>query len=93
MAHGAGDWVTKIGADGLQAIGVRSLGLGIVVRVASGAVWPTHIAAVEALHQIGLLDDPSRTPMASAFRPVLRNAAGEITGRYHPQFSLPRLVS
>ena len=93
MRQGGGDWVCKSGADGLQAIGVRSLGLGIVVRVASGSPWQTHIATVEALHQIGLLDDPSSSPLGNAFRPVLRNASGVATGRYHSQFRLPRLVN
>jgi L-asparaginase II len=31
MQAGRGDWVTKIGAEGVQAIGIRSRGLGIAV--------------------------------------------------------------
>jgi L-asparaginase II len=92
MQTGAGDWVSKIGADGLQALGVRSQGLGIAVRVASGSTRATHLATVEVLHQIGLLDDPSATPLAAAFRPVERNARGRVTGRTLPLFALPRLV-
>ncbi len=92
MLTGMGDWVSKIGADGLQAIGVRSQGLGIAVRIAGGSTRATHVAAVEALHQIGLLDEPGTTPLAASFRPPERNARGNQTGRYVPLFTLPRLV-
>jgi L-asparaginase II len=93
MQAGSGDWVSKIGADGLQAIGVRSRGWGIVVRVAGGSSRATHIAAVEVLHQIGLLDEPAASPLAAAFRPVERNALARVTGRWRPLFALPRLAA
>ena len=93
MQAGAGDWVCKIGADGLQAVGVRSRGLGIAVRIAGGDTRALHVATVEVLHQIGLLDDPLRSPLARHFRPAAHNARGMETGRYRPLFRLPRLVS
>lgn len=93
MQTGAGDWVSKIGADGMQAIGVRSQGLGIAVRIAGGSSRATQIAAVEVLHQIGLLETPDATPLARSFRPWERNARGNPTGRCLPLFALPRLVS
>jgi len=92
MQAGAGDWVSKIGADGMQAIGVRSQGLGIAVRIAGGSSRATHIAAVETLHQIGLLDDPPASALAAAFRPPERNALGRRTGSWQPLFRLPRLT-
>jgi L-asparaginase II len=93
MQSGAGDWVSKIGADGMQAIGIRSQGLGIAVRMASGNTRATQVAAVEVLHQIGLLEEPSATALAASFRPRLRNARGIETGHFMPLFALPRLVS
>ena len=36
MQAGRGDFVAKIGAEGVQALGVRSQGLGIAVKVADG---------------------------------------------------------
>ncbi|SPE31776.1 L-asparagine amidohydrolase [Burkholderiales bacterium] len=92
MHTGAGDWVSKIGADGLQAIGVRSKGLGIAVRIAGGDTPALHATTVEVLHQIGLLDEPLRTPLAAHFRPALRNVRGIETGRFLPLFALPRLA-
>lgn len=92
MRTGANDWVSKIGADGLQMIGVRSEGLGIAIRIAGADVAALHITTVDVLHQIGLLDDPLRSPLAAYFRPTLRNTRELPTGRYRPLFELPRLA-
>ncbi len=93
MRTGGGDWVSKIGADGLQAIGVRSLSLGIAIRVADGDPDAVHALTADVLHQLGLLDDPAATPLAARFRPPLRNARGTITGHTRALFSLPRVVA
>ena len=93
MQAGGGDWVCKIGAEGMQAVGVRSQGLGIAVRIAGGDSRALHVATVEVLHQIGLLDDPLHGPLARHFRPAAHNARGTETGRMRPLFTLPRLVS
>lgn len=93
MQVGAGDWVCKIGAEGTQAIGLRSQGLGIAVRIGNGDSGALHAATVEVLHQIGLLDDPGRSPLAAHFRPAIRNARGLETGRVQALFTLPRLVA
>ncbi len=93
MQAGAGDWVCKVGADGLQALGIRSRGLGIAVRIAGADMRALHVATVEVLHQIGLLDAPLRSPLARHFRPAAYNARGIETGRYRPLFELPRLFA
>ena len=57
---GGGDWVSKIGGEGLQTLGIRSLGLGIAIKIADGdkgdyqprATFPV---AVETLRQIGAI--------------------------------------
>ncbi|HXY22673.1 MAG TPA: asparaginase [Burkholderiaceae bacterium] len=92
MRTGAGNWVSKIGADGLQMIGVRPQCLGIAIRIAGADASALHITTVEVLHQIGLLDDPLRTPLGAYFRPTLRNSRELPTGRYRPLFRLPRLA-
>ena len=60
MRAGRGDWVTKIGAEGVQAIGVRSRGLGIAIKVVDGAKRGLHPATVATLDQLGLLDAAQR---------------------------------
>ena len=93
MQTGKGDWVTKAGADGVQAIGIRSKGIGIALRMADGNGRALHAAAVEALQQLGLLDDATATPLARYVRPALRNSRGIEVGRVEPLFTLPRLAS
>lgn len=91
MTTGRGDWVSKVGADGVQGIGIASRGIGIAIRIADGNPRALHAAAVEALLQLGLLDDPTTTPLAKDFRPAIRNLRGLEVGRVEPVFQLPRL--
>jgi len=84
MRAGRGDWVTKIGAEGVQAIGVRSKGLGIAIKVVDGAKRGLHPATVEVLAQLGLLDAEQRGELASWREPVVRNYRGIVTGAVRP---------
>jgi L-asparaginase II len=90
MLAGGGDWVTKIGADGVQAIGVKSRGIGIAVRVADGNVRALMAVVVEALQQLDLLGDAAGTPLQRYARPVVRNHRLIETGQVLPQFDLKR---
>jgi len=93
MSAGRGDWITKIGAEGVQAIGVRSRGLGIAVKVADGAKRGLHPAVVAVLDQLGLLDDEGRHALASWRDPVVRNYRGLETGRVRPIVVLDKVDS
>jgi L-asparaginase II len=84
MQAGRGDWVTKIGAEGIQAIGVRSRGIGIVVKVADGNKRGLHPATVAVLDQLGLLDDAQREALVPWSEPPVRNCRGIVTGRIKP---------
>ena len=77
---GRGDWICKIGAEGVQAIGIRSLGWGLAVKVADGNVRGLLPATLAALDQLDLLDDAARSTLAGWARPPLRNYRGTITG-------------
>lgn len=84
MQAGRGDWVTKIGAEGIQAVGVRSRGIGIVVKVADGGKRGLHPATVAVLDQLGLLDGAQRDALAAWREPSVRNYRGIVTGRIQP---------
>jgi L-asparaginase II len=88
MQTGGGDWISKSGADGIQAIGVRSRGLGVAIRIADGNPRALHAATVAALEQLGLLDDPSGTSLAAYDCPPIRNYRGIETGGVVPVFKL-----
>ncbi len=79
MRAGRGDWVTKIGAEGVQALGIRSRGWGIAVKVGR---------RVEARPSSGHRGDP-RCPRIARRRPARRTRR---MGRAEGQ-ELPRHVT
>jgi L-asparaginase II len=85
---GDGDWIAKAGADGVQAIGIRSRRLGIAVRIADGNARALHTVTTEALYQLGLLAKPADSPLARTFRPPLTNYRGLTVGSLRPLFDL-----
>lgn len=94
MSFAPGDWVTKIGADGTQAIGVRSAGIGIAIKIADGNRDALYCAVIETLRQLGLFDAANGTAggipesLARWRGPELRNARGLTTGRMSARFKL-----
>jgi L-asparaginase II len=90
MRAGGGDWVAKIGAEGVQAIGIRSEGIGIAVKVVDGAKRGLHPATVATLDQLGLLDTGRRTALAPWAEATVRNYRGIETGRVRPALVLHR---
>jgi L-asparaginase II len=91
-AAGRGDWVAKVGAEGVQAIGVRSRGLGIAVKVADGQARALMPAVVAVLDQAGLLDAEARQCLAGWGRRAIRNYRGTLTGEIRPAVVLRRLA-
>ena len=89
---GSADWVSKIGADGVQAIGVRSRGIGIAVRIADGNPRALHVATHEVLRQLGLLDEAAEHILAGGLAdfaaPMIRNQRGVAVGTVAPVFTL-----
>jgi hypothetical protein len=90
MQAGGGDWVAKIGADAVQAIGIRSAGIGIAIKVADGAVRALHPATYAVLDQLGLLDDTRRKHLAPYRAPPIKNARGIVAGDIHAVFTLSK---
>ncbi|MEP6996611.1 MAG: asparaginase [Betaproteobacteria bacterium] len=88
MRAGRGDWVTKVGAEGVQAIGVRSKGWGIAVKVADGNARGLHPATVAVLEQLGLLDAAQRGELSAWREPAIRNYRGIVTGKVEPVVAL-----
>ena len=95
MSLAPGDWVTKIGADGVQAIGVRSAGLGIGIKIAGGDRDALYCVVVEVLQQLGLLDPDALAALADEpwYRTGVQNARGMLTGRLFASFKLRSATS
>lgn len=87
MRAGRGDWVAKVGAAGVQVIGLRSRGLGIAVKIADGHSEARFVAAFEVLRALGSAspDDPEIGRYAKIAQ---TNAAGLPTGELRPVFEL-----
>jgi L-asparaginase II len=90
MGIAPGDWVAKIGADGVQAIGIRSAGIGIAIKITDGDRDALYCAVVEVLGQLGLIQTPNvpRDEFLTWLRPSLHNARGSNTGAVLPAFKL-----
>jgi L-asparaginase II len=83
-----GDWVCKIGAEGVQGIAIRSLGLGIAIKVADGNMRALYPATIAVLEQLGVLNDQRRADLATWATPILNNAAGTAVGDIIPAVAL-----
>ena len=90
MRAGRGDWVSKVGADGVQALASFSRGVAIAAKVSDGLLPPLMVAFVSAMEQLGWLDDESRTALVSLVPPPLKNAAGIDVGEMRAVLELKR---
>ncbi|MBS1190950.1 MAG: asnA [Rhodocyclaceae bacterium] len=88
MQAGAGDWVAKGGAEGVQAIGVASRGLGIAIKIADGSPRAVQVAVAAAIAQLGLADFSREDALGRWQAGEIRNYAGRRTGRFMPVFRL-----
>ena len=93
MQAGGGDWVSKVGADGVQTIGIGSAGLGIAIKIADGAQRALHTATYGVLEQLGLLnqlDAPQRALLEPYRQPALQNVRGTTVGHIRSVVNLKR---
>jgi L-asparaginase II len=87
--HGA---VSKEGAGGVQCIGLPG-GIGLAVKMEAGAGspgsgGPAAVAALEALRQLGALDDAALRALGRHTLPEVRSVAGEHVGNARAAFEL-----
>jgi L-asparaginase II len=91
MQTAPGDWVAKVGAEGVQVIGIRSAGLGIAVKVADGNPRALYPATISVLQQLGLIESPEISPLAQWVRPQLKNYAGSQIGEVRAAVKLVKI--
>ncbi|MFI4923547.1 MAG: asparaginase [Vicinamibacteria bacterium] len=90
MRAGRGRWIAKVGAEGMQAIGLRAEGLGIAIKVADGSARAVLPVAVAVLDALGVLDEAARRDLEPWRAPVLHNARGTAVGRVRSTVVLDR---
>jgi L-asparaginase II len=88
MKAGRGDWVSKGGADGVQAVGSRSRGVAFAVKVADGNRTAVVAAAVAVMEQLGWLDDAQRQALQPWREEAIVNLRGIRVGERRAVFRL-----
>jgi L-asparaginase II len=85
---GRGDWITKIGADGVQVIASIDRQEAIAIKVISGHMPALYAVAVETMNQLGWLDVQQREQLKPWARQALLNARGNPIGEIRPIFKM-----
>jgi L-asparaginase II len=88
MRAGRGDWVTKVGAEGVQVVGSRSRGEALAIKISDGNKPALYAATVEALDQLGWLDDAQRAELEPWRARDIRSVRGDVVGGRRPVFRL-----
>ncbi len=88
MRAGRGDWVTKVGADGVQVVGSRSRGEGLAIKISDGNMPALYAATVAALDQLGWLDDAQRAQLQPWLARDIRSVRGAVVGQRRAVFTL-----
>ena len=88
MRAGRGDWVTKAGADGMQAFASRSRGQAFALKISDGNKVAVGAATVAVLDQLGWLDARQREELRPWRSEAIANARGTQVGERKPAFTL-----
>jgi L-asparaginase II len=91
MRAGRGDWVAKIGADGVQVVGSKSRGEAFAIKIIDANKPALYAASVEVLAQLGWLDEAQHQLLTPWRAKTLVNARGIQVGERKPVFTLERL--
>ncbi|MDP3651863.1 MAG: asparaginase [Rhodoferax sp.] len=90
MQAGRGDWVSKVGADGVQVVGSQSRGEAFAIKISDGNKAALFATTVEVLDQLGWLDDAARQALQPWRAQTLLNARGLPVGERRPVFTLQK---
>lgn len=85
---GRGDWVAKIGADGVQVVASKSRGEALAIKIIDANKTALHATTVEVLDQLGWLDDAQREELKPWRAGKIINARGLVVGERLPAFRL-----
>jgi L-asparaginase II len=88
MRAGRGDWVTKVGADGVQAFASRSRGQAFAIKIADGSKVALHAATIAVLDQLGWLDEAQRGALQPWRAATITSIKGAPVGERKAVFTL-----
>ncbi len=90
MQAGRGDWVTKVGADGMQVVASRARGEALALKVSDGNKTALFAATVEAMDQLGWLDARQREELRPWRAQAITSVKGTLVGERRAVFRLER---
>ncbi len=88
MRAGRGDWVTKVGADGVQVVGSRRRGEAFAIKIIDANKPALFAATVAVLDQLGWLDDRQREELRPWQAQDITNLRGIQVGERKAVFKL-----
>lgn len=88
MQTGRGDWVSKVGADGVQVVGSKARGEAFAIKIIDGNRPALFAASVEVMDQLGWLDDAQREALKPWRAQSIINACDLLVGERLPIFKL-----
>jgi L-asparaginase II len=88
MRAGRGNWVAKIGADGVQVLASKSRGEAFAIKIIDGNKPALFATSVAVLEQLGWLDAAQRELLAPWRAQAIINARGLLVGERLPVFTL-----
>lgn len=83
-----GKVITKVGAEGVHCTALLDKGIGIALKIDDGNSRAAYPAALEVLHQLGVLSSEELNLLEAYRTPVIKNHLGEAVGRIEPVFTL-----
>lgn len=81
---GRGDWITKVGADGVQTLASQSRGIAIAAKVSDGNQKALMVAFCDVLRQLGMLDEEAAAALSVWINVPIKSIRGVEVGRYEP---------
>jgi len=93
MQAGRGDWVTKVGAEGVQVVASRSRGEALAIKISDGNKLALFAATVEALDQLGWLDEQQRQALRPWRNEVIASIKGATVGERRAVLQLETMSS
>jgi L-asparaginase II len=85
---GRGDWIAKVGADGVQTLASKKRGIGIAAKVSDGNQKALMVAFCSALEQLGMMDEAAREALADWRAVSIKSIRGVEVGRIEPNVLL-----
>ncbi|AWB43631.1 L-asparaginase [Paenibacillus sp. CAA11] len=80
--------VAKVGAEGVQCMGITDLGIGIAIKTEDGTARAAGVAAMEVLRQLGVADEAAYEKLKDYAHAPVYNARNEVIGVIEPNFIL-----